>query len=102
MTRELGAIRDKSPVVGDVRVNGVLAGVEFVQDKTTKERFTDRTAVANLVGKVGLENGVLLPCSTWYGDIIMLMVQLTMTDDELSMVFNAIEKAAAEVEKQFL
>jgi len=102
MTRELGAIKDKSPVIGDVRVNGVLAGVEFVRDKTTREKFTDRAAVANLVVKVGLENGVLLPCSTWYGDIITLMVQLTMTDDELGMVCNAIEKAAAEVEKQFL
>ncbi|HEY83156.1 MAG TPA: aspartate aminotransferase family protein [Dehalococcoidia bacterium] len=102
MSRELGAIKEKSKVIGDVRVNGVLAGVEFVKDKTTKERFADRAAVADLVVKVGIDNGVLLPCSTWYGDIIMLMVQLTMTDEELSQVFTAIERAAAEVEKKFL
>jgi len=102
MSRELNAIKDKSAVVGDVRVNGVLAGVEFVKDKATKEKFADRAAVANLAAKVGMDNGVLLPCSTWYGDIILLMIQLTMTDDELGMVFNAIEKAAAEIEKQFL
>jgi hypothetical protein len=49
-----------------------------------------------------MENGVLLPCSTWYGDTIVLMVQLTMTDEELNAVFAAIDKAAAAVEKSFL
>ncbi len=102
MSRELSAIKERSKVIGDVRVNGVLAGVEFVRDKGTKELFTDRAAVSNLIVKVGMENGVLLPCSTWYGDILLLMVQMTMTDDELGMVFNAIEKAAAEVERKFL
>ena len=102
MSRELGTIKDKSKVIGDVRVNGVLAGVELVKHKKTKEMFADRAAVAELVVKVGQENGVQLPCSTWYGDIIILMVQLTMTDEELNMVFNAIDKAAAAVEKKFL
>ncbi len=102
MSRELGAIKDRSKIIGDVRVNGVLAGVELVRDKSTKELFVDRAAVSNLIVKVGMENGVLLPCSTWYGDILMLMVPMTMTDDELGMLFNAIEKATAEVERQFL
>jgi adenosylmethionine-8-amino-7-oxononanoate aminotransferase len=102
MSRELNAIKDKSRVIGDVRVNGVLGGVEFVKDKKTKERFADRAAVAQTVVKAGMENGVLLPCSTWYGDTIVLMVQLTMTDEELNAVFAAIDKAAAAVEKSFL
>jgi len=101
MSRELGAIKDKSPVVGDVRVNGALVGIEFVKDKKTKEIFADRAAVASLVNKIGRENGVLFNTSTWYGDIIWLLVALTMTNDELSMVFNAIDKAVVEVEKQF-
>ncbi len=102
LAKELGAIKDRSPVVGDVRVNGVLAAVELVKDKATKEIFPDRTAVANLVNKVGRENGVLLACSPWYGDIIMLIIQLTMTDEELGMVFDAIDKAVAAVAKQYL
>ena len=101
MARELGAIKDKSPVVGDVRVSGALVGMELVKDKATKEMFADRLAVANLVTKVGRDNGVLFNCSTWYGDIIWLLVALTMADEELILVFNAIDKAVAEVEKQF-
>ena len=102
MSRELGAIKDKSAVVGDVRVNGALIGVELVKDKATKEIFADRAAVANLVNKVGRDNGVLFSCSTWYGDIIWLLVALTTTDEELDIIFNAVKKAVAEVEKQFL
>ena len=101
MSRELGAIKDKSPVVGDVRVNGALVGIEFVKDKKTKEIFADRAAVASLVNKIGRENGVLFNISTWYGDIIWLLVALTMTNEELSLVFNTIDKAVVEVEKQF-
>lgn len=102
MSRELGAIKDKSAVVGDVRVNGALIGVELVKDKATKEIFADRAAVANLVNKVGRDNGVLFSCSTWYGDIIWLLVALTTTDEELDIIFNAVKKAVAAVEKQFL
>lgn len=102
MSRELGKLKDKSRIIGDVRVNGVLAGVELVKNKAAKEKFTDRVGVANLAVKVGIENGVLLPCSPWYGDILMLMVQLTMTDEELNLLFKAIEKAVAAVEKEFL
>ena len=102
MSRQLGAIKDKSAVVGDVRVNGALVGVELVKDKTTKEIFADRIAVTNLVTKVGRDNGVLFSCSPWYGNVILLLVALTMTDEELGLVFNALDKAVAEVEKQFL
>jgi len=102
MSRELGAIKDKSPVVGDVRVNGALVAVELVKDKATKEMFPDCAAVANLVTKVGRDNGVLFNCSSWYGDVLWLLVALTMTDDELGIIFNAVDKVVAAVEKQFL
>jgi len=101
MLRELGAIKDKSAVVGDVRVNGALIGVELVKDKATKELFPDRVAVSNLISKVGRDNGVLFSCAHWYGNVIMLLVALTMTDEELGLVLNVLDKAIAEVEKQF-
>lgn len=101
MSRELDALKEKSAVVGDVRVNGALVAVELVKDKVTKEIFPDRVAVANLVNRIGRDNGVLFNCSTWYGDIILLLVALTMTDEELGLVFRVLGKAVAEVERQF-
>ena len=94
-------IKEKSAVVGDVRSHAGLIAVELVKDKATKELFPDRAAVAGVVNKVGRENGVLFACSTWYGDILWMMVSLTMTNDELAMVVNAVDKAVAAVEKQF-
>ena len=102
LSQELGAIMAKSPVVGDVRVNGVLTAVEVVRDKGTKEIFSNRFEVANLINKVGRDNGVLLNCMTWYGDIIQMYLPLTISDEEIGIVFNAINKAVVEVEEQFL
>jgi adenosylmethionine-8-amino-7-oxononanoate aminotransferase len=101
MSRELGAIQKKSAVVGDVRANAGLIAVELVKDRATKELFPDRAAVAGVINKVGRENGVLFNCSTWYGDILWMMVSLTMSNDELGMIVGALDKAVAAVEKQF-
>ena len=102
MEKELNAIKDKSRVIGDVRVNGILGAVEYVKDTKTKEPFVDRAAVAATVRRVGSENGVFLACSTWYGDVINLMLPYTITDDELAQVFVATEKATAAVEREHL
>jgi len=101
MARDLGAIKKKSAIVGDVRADAGLIAVELVKDKATKALFPDRAAVAGVVGKMGRENGVLFNCSTWYGDIIWMLVSLTMTNDELGMIVSALDKAVAAVEKQF-
>jgi L-2,4-diaminobutyrate transaminase len=102
MIQELETIKEKAAVIGDVRVNGVLAGVELVKNKDTRELFAEREAVADLITRVGLDNGVQLVCLTWYGNIIWLIIQLTMTDEELDLVLHTIDKAVQEVGKRFL
>ena len=39
LKRKLEEIKDRSGVIGDVRGKGLLIGVEFVKDKTTKDVF---------------------------------------------------------------
>jgi len=102
MSRELEPIKAKSPVVGDVRVNGALVAIELVRDKTTKEIFPNRFEVASLVNKVGRDNGVMLNCMTWYGNIMQMYLPLTISDEEISMVLNALDKAVTAVEKQYV
>ena len=94
-------LRHRLHFVGDIRVNGELAGVELVQEKETKEIFPDRYAVANLINKVGRDNDVFLSCSPWCGDIIILMNQLNMPDSALDLVFHTIDKAVEAVKRQF-
>jgi adenosylmethionine-8-amino-7-oxononanoate aminotransferase len=49
----------KHPVIGDIRGKGLFQGIEFVKDRTTKERFPNETAFGVRVGKRALENGLL-------------------------------------------
>jgi 4-aminobutyrate aminotransferase len=48
------------PSIGDVRGRGLMVGIEFVKDHTTKERAT---ALRNHIIQIGFENGLLMiPC----------------------------------------
>jgi 4-aminobutyrate aminotransferase len=55
-------MQGRHPSIGDVRGRGLMVGVEFVKDHTTKERAT---ALRNEVIQIGFENGLLMiPCGT--------------------------------------
>ncbi len=103
MGGRLGALASQSPVVGDVRMSGAIQGVELVADKTSKSRFADPWEVAAFVSQIGREHGVLLNCQfPHYGNIITMYLPLTSSDQELSMVCDAIEDAVGRVEQRYL
>lgn len=58
----LDALRAKvgdNPYVGDIRGVGLMAAVEFVADKATKQRFPNGTAPHKIVAKHAMEAGIL-------------------------------------------
>ncbi|MFN4155864.1 MAG: aminotransferase [Paracoccaceae bacterium] len=58
----LGALRDQvgdNPFVGDIRGVGLMAGVEFVADRTTKAAFPAGSAPHRIVAKHATAAGVL-------------------------------------------
>jgi len=76
------------PFVGDVRCRGLMAGIEFVRDQTTKEPFEPSEGVAVRFREAGLRNGIVVYPGTGMadgarGDIISLYPPLTITQDEL-------------------
>lgn len=74
--------------VGDIRTIGLMGGIEFVADLTTREPFPASTKVAAMVREAGLRNGIVTYPGTGMaggtaGDIISLYPPLTVGPSEL-------------------
>jgi len=69
------------PLVGEVRGVGLIAGVELVKDKTTKEPFDPELAVAAHCQAQTLENGLIIRA---VGDTIAFCPPLIINEAEIS------------------
>ncbi|HBT75924.1 MAG TPA: hypothetical protein DEB39_03165 [Planctomycetaceae bacterium] len=80
--------------LGDVRVKGCLAGLEFVKDKTTKEPFPE---VGERVYMKAARNGVVcIPA----GSILRISPAIVIPEDVLIKGLDIIEEAIAETEAE--
>lgn len=77
---KLSQIAESSPVIGDVRVIGAMAALEFVKDRTTKEPHPD--AVTEVLAEA-LREGVILLRAGTYDNIIRILPPLVIGDDLL-------------------
>ena len=85
------------PMVGDVRGGmGLLAAVELVQDRDTKERYPAEAQLAPKLTAIMERNGLLGRA----GDIISLSPPLTITKDEVDFVVKALDSTLEEVQGQ--
>lgn len=85
---------DRSRRIGDVRGRGLLVGVEFVADRSSK--VPDREAAATLT-RAALRRGVLvLPAGT-QGNVLALTPPLTIPDDLLSQSLEILEACLDEL-----
>ncbi len=85
------------PLVGEVRGTGLIAGVELVANKETKENFDPKMAVGPyLVGRAQ-EHGVILRAMG--GDGIAFSPPLIITGEELDMLVEGFGKALADTEQ---
>ena len=68
------------PLIGEARGVGLVAGLEFVRDKATKENFPPAWQVANHAGRFATERGVL---TRGLGDMVSLCPAMIITEDEI-------------------
>jgi adenosylmethionine-8-amino-7-oxononanoate aminotransferase len=90
------------PHVSDVRGIGLLAGVEFVRDRATGEPFAREDRIAERIGRVAMEHGVLTypiqGCVDGVrGDHILLAPPFIVTREECQLAAQATADAADEV-----
>jgi 4-aminobutyrate aminotransferase len=91
--RRLEEMKEKYPVVGDVRGLGLFLGVELVKDRNTRERAVDEaeTAMYRALSK-GLSFKLTM------GNILTLTPALTITKAEMDRALDIIEECLAEIE----
>jgi adenosylmethionine-8-amino-7-oxononanoate aminotransferase len=100
--RELLAL----PCVGDVRGRGLLAGVEFVEDKTTRKPFPASVHFADAFAATALDLGLTvwpnagqLPNGT--GDLAMLAPPFIIDEDQIEAMVTlfgqAVERTVAQI-----
>ena len=77
------------PHVGDVRQCGLIAGIELVRDRATKEPYPWRERHGWRVCEHARREGVLLRP---LGDVIVIMPPLAITLDELDRICLAVER----------
>ncbi len=86
-------LKEKYPVVGDVRGLGAMIGLELVKDKATKEPATD---IANKLVANALQKGLLLETCGFAGNTIRFLAPLTMTDAQMERGLDIVEESLKE------
>jgi len=89
---------DDHPMVGEVRGVGLLAALEFVADKTQKERFDPGKKVGPAVASACLEEGLVaraMPQGDILGFAPPLVISRAEVDELVAMTKRAVDKVHA-------
>ncbi len=86
----LGNLGEDAPAIGDVRVIGAMAALEFVTDRKTKQ--PDSSAVSKVLAACHAEGVILLSAGT-YGNCVRILPPLVISDELLNDGLSVLEKA---------
>ncbi|WP_318480260.1 aspartate aminotransferase family protein [Photobacterium leiognathi] len=92
VTQQLAQMKQRYPIIGDVRGIGLLWGIELVTDRQTKQRAYD---AAEQVLYRCLELGLSFKVSQ--GNVLQLSPPLIIERDELARALDIVEQAISEV-----
>jgi len=93
LSRRLGAVAEL-PHVGDVRQRGLMAGIELVADRDTKQSFDWRERTGQHVCLRARELGML---TRPLGDVVVLMPPLVTEREDLDAMVGILELAIMDV-----
>lgn len=89
----LEGLRDL-PEVGDVRYIGLMAAIELVRDRETKESYAKEAERPQRVMRAAREHGLLV--RPLLGDIVFLAPPFVITEDQLDRSVDALRRAIIE------
>lgn len=76
--------------VGDVRLRGVMVGIELVANRTQKAAYDVAQRMGHKVCMAAREHGVIIRN---LGDVVVLMPPLSVTEEEITLLCHATEQA---------
>ncbi len=102
MLRKALSVLDSHPHVGQVRGLGLLHGVEFVKNKSTRESFPKEAGIAERIRQAALEKSVLTYPSQGTvdgtrGDHVLLAPPFIITSQECQLIGDALQFALGKV-----
>ena len=102
MLRKTLAVLESHPHVGQVRGLGLLQGVEFVKNKSTREPFPKEAGIAEKIRQAALERSVLIYPSQGTvdgtrGDHVLLAPPFIITSQECQLIADALQFALGKV-----
>ncbi len=89
LSRRLQELR-ASPIVGDIRTAGLMAGVELVRDPQTHEPFPEALGVGGHCRDVAREEGLLVRA---VGDTVCMSPPLIITEPEIDLLIEKLKVA---------
>ena len=92
--RLLDELKHDLDEVGDVRRLGLMAAIELVADKTTKEPFAPELERAQRVMRAARDHGLLV--RTLIGNILFLAPPFVISEDQVDQTVDAIRAAIIE------
>jgi len=90
----LRGLQSRLPAIGDVRGVGLLVGLEFVQDPSTRARFPAELNVGIKIRNEARKRGLLVRASHW---MAVLAPPLTTTAGEMDDILDRFEGALIDV-----
>jgi 4-aminobutyrate aminotransferase-like enzyme len=91
---KLDALKEKYPVIGDVRGMGLMQALELVKDRETKEPAPEATV--QLMERAR-DNGLLIGKGGLYGNVIRLSPPLNIARTDVDEAIGLLDKSFAEV-----
>jgi 4-aminobutyrate aminotransferase/(S)-3-amino-2-methylpropionate transaminase len=89
-------LKERFPIIGDVRGLGPMLALELVEDRKTKVPATAKTKA--LAARC-IENGLLVLSCGNYGNVIRTLMPLVITEEQLERGLAILEEGRAAVSK---
>lgn len=94
-------------IVGDVRGQGLFAGIEFVKDKHTKEPFPAEIKFNNLIANRAFKKGLITypgggGADGLKGDHLLLAPPFIITEEEIDRIVDILQETINEIKKEII